>query len=364
MVCWLCCPFRRHLNPGRTGSSPRRGTRVRCDAGRAGTAAGKARDADRNRRGTGRSVRHRGRPPAPSSPRGRTPRRASGRTPTPRRTSSAVATATGCWWSSRRTPPTRPPGPGVPGRLRLELSRTRRCGPPTPAHRSMPGSAGPRHAARVRQAGRDRHGRPLRRRLRRGARRQRRARRACRRPVACGSARCAPAPRWRRCPALAAEVDRREGGVPVLRLPWPVEGAPPEGFATEVVLPLRPGARADVASALAGLPAELLLALPGLAGVEIVVDGARPHARGRTLRRPGPPHRRRRGDRLAGRRAVRGAGGRARRRPAGRGARPARLDGHLGGAPRRGRRPRPVARAGRSCTRRRRATSRSPCRCG
>ena len=75
-------------------------------------------------------------------------------------------------------------------------------------------------------------------------------------------------------PALAAEVDRREGGVPVLRLPWPVEGVPPEGFATEVVLPLRPGVRADVASALAGLPAELLLALRGLDTVEIAVDGA------------------------------------------------------------------------------------------
>src|SRR5688500_12382245 len=51
-------------------------------------------------------------------------------------------------------------------------------------------------------------------------------------------------------PALAEEVDRRAGGVPVLRLPWPAEGAPPKGFATEVVLPLRPGARSAVASAL------------------------------------------------------------------------------------------------------------------
>ena len=75
-------------------------------------------------------------------------------------------------------------------------------------------------------------------------------------------------------PALADEVARREGAVPVLRLAWPAEGAPPEGFATEVVLPLRAGARAAVRAALEGLEAELLLALPGLAEVEVVVDGA------------------------------------------------------------------------------------------
>ncbi|MBB3086583.1 hypothetical protein [Geodermatophilus sabuli] len=75
-------------------------------------------------------------------------------------------------------------------------------------------------------------------------------------------------------PALAAEVARREGGVPVLRLPWPAAGAPPEGFATEVVLPLRMGSRAAVRAALEGLGPELLLALPGLATVEVVVDGA------------------------------------------------------------------------------------------
>src|SRR3954447_9677380 len=64
-------------------------------------------------------------------------------------------------------------------------------------------------------------------------------------------------------PSLADELARRDGAVPVLRLPWPAEGAPPEGFATEVVLPLRPGARGAVAAALGALEAELLLALPG-----------------------------------------------------------------------------------------------------
>ena len=81
-------------------------------------------------------------------------------------------------------------------------------------------------------------------------------------------------------PGLGAEVARRDGAVPVLRLPWPAEGTPPEGFATEVVLPLRAGTRETVAAALGALPADLLLALPGLTGVEVVVDG-----RARTLTR-------------------------------------------------------------------------------
>src|SRR4051794_18349577 len=75
-------------------------------------------------------------------------------------------------------------------------------------------------------------------------------------------------------PALGEELERRGGAVPVLRLPWPADGTPPEGFATEVVLPLREGARPAVEAALAGLSTDLLLALPGLAAVEVVVDGA------------------------------------------------------------------------------------------
>src|SRR5687768_5701581 len=54
-------------------------------------------------------------------------------------------------------------------------------------------------------------------------------------------------------PGPAAELARRDGAVPVLRLPWPAEGTPPEGFATEVVLPLRAGVRATVAAALDAL---------------------------------------------------------------------------------------------------------------
>jgi hypothetical protein len=75
-------------------------------------------------------------------------------------------------------------------------------------------------------------------------------------------------------PVLAPELDRRDGAVPVLRLPWPAEGAPPDGFATEVVLPLRPGARDVVAAALEAVGAELLLALPGLVEIDVVVDGS------------------------------------------------------------------------------------------
>jgi hypothetical protein len=74
-------------------------------------------------------------------------------------------------------------------------------------------------------------------------------------------------------PGAATELARRNGAVPVLRLPWPALGTPPEGFATEVVLPLRPGVPAAVAAALRSLRAELLLALPGLSAIDVVVDG-------------------------------------------------------------------------------------------
>jgi hypothetical protein len=80
-------------------------------------------------------------------------------------------------------------------------------------------------------------------------------------------------------PALAEEVARRDGAVPVLRLPWPAAGGPPEGYATEVVLPLRAGAEELVAGALRDLSAEVLLALPGLSAVDVVVEGVERHLR-------------------------------------------------------------------------------------
>ncbi|MGQ0577146.1 MAG: sacsin N-terminal ATP-binding-like domain-containing protein, partial [Pseudonocardia sp.] len=76
-------------------------------------------------------------------------------------------------------------------------------------------------------------------------------------------------------PGVAAELARRGGQLPVLRLAWPVEPtepAAPEGYDTEVRLPLRPGLDAvALLVAARGQAADLLLALPGL--VEIAVGG-------------------------------------------------------------------------------------------
>ncbi len=72
-------------------------------------------------------------------------------------------------------------------------------------------------------------------------------------------------------PGLGGELRRREGHVPLLRLPLPAEGTAPEGYDTAVVLPLRDGAAQDLAERLlAGIDAALLLTLPGLA--EVVVE--------------------------------------------------------------------------------------------
>ncbi|MDP9220534.1 MAG: hypothetical protein M3P23_08340 [Actinomycetota bacterium] len=76
-------------------------------------------------------------------------------------------------------------------------------------------------------------------------------------------------------PELADELRRRDGQVPVLRLPFEAEGEPPQGFSTVVLLPLRDDAAADLAHRLLGdVDDALLLALPGLEQVEIEVDGA------------------------------------------------------------------------------------------
>ncbi|HEX3825961.1 MAG TPA: hypothetical protein VHV82_01700 [Sporichthyaceae bacterium] len=87
-------------------------------------------------------------------------------------------------------------------------------------------------------------------------------------------------------PAVAAEVARRGGAVPVLRLPFDVVAEPAPGWDTAVVLPLRdPAAAALVERLLAEIDDALLLALPGLASVEIAVGGGR---RLLTARRDGP----------------------------------------------------------------------------
>ncbi|CAG6393866.1 molecular chaperone Hsp90 [Streptomyces cocklensis] len=72
-------------------------------------------------------------------------------------------------------------------------------------------------------------------------------------------------------PGLEEELRRRDGHVPLLRLPLPAEGSAPDTYDTVVVLPLRDGAAQDLAGRLlAAVDDALLLALPGLA--EVVID--------------------------------------------------------------------------------------------
>ncbi|MFH8625284.1 sacsin N-terminal ATP-binding-like domain-containing protein [Streptomyces vietnamensis] len=82
-------------------------------------------------------------------------------------------------------------------------------------------------------------------------------------------------------PGLGDELRRRDGHVPLLRLPLPAEGTAPDGYDTVVVLPLRDAAAQDLAERLlASVDDALLLTLPGIA--EIVVETAEGV---RTLRR-------------------------------------------------------------------------------
>src|SRR5215204_4894807 len=69
-------------------------------------------------------------------------------------------------------------------------------------------------------------------------------------------------------PALAAELARRGGQVPVLRLPFPAADTPPPGWDTEVRLPLRAGTGELVERSLAELDPVLLLALPALETID------------------------------------------------------------------------------------------------
>ncbi|MFF4430039.1 sacsin N-terminal ATP-binding-like domain-containing protein [Streptomyces sp. NPDC001513] len=72
-------------------------------------------------------------------------------------------------------------------------------------------------------------------------------------------------------PGLGDELRRRDGHVPLLRLPLPAEGTAPDGYDTVVVLPLRDAAAEDlVERLLAGIDDALLLTLPGLR--EVVVE--------------------------------------------------------------------------------------------
>jgi hypothetical protein len=79
----------------------------------------------------------------------------------------------------------------------------------------------------------------------------------------------------REIPGVAAELARRSGHLPVLRLPFAADETPPEGFATAVTLPLRDEAAVLLVKRLVTEtgPA-LMLALPALARIEIELDGA------------------------------------------------------------------------------------------
>ncbi|MFJ2607383.1 sacsin N-terminal ATP-binding-like domain-containing protein [Streptomyces sp. NPDC087425] len=85
----------------------------------------------------------------------------------------------------------------------------------------------------------------------------------------------------RHSPGLGDEVRRRDGHLPLLRLPFAAQGTAPDPYDTAVILPLRDQVAADLAARLLDTVDDaLLLALPGLAEVVIeTADGER------TLRR-------------------------------------------------------------------------------
>ena len=86
----------------------------------------------------------------------------------------------------------------------------------------------------------------------------------------------------RNSPGLGDEIRRRDGHVPLLRLPFPAEGTAPGPYDTAVILPLRDTAAADLAERLLdAVDDALLLALPGLEEVVVETGDAEP----RTLSR-------------------------------------------------------------------------------
>ncbi|MGW1953841.1 sacsin N-terminal ATP-binding-like domain-containing protein [Streptomyces sp. NPDC001920] len=86
----------------------------------------------------------------------------------------------------------------------------------------------------------------------------------------------------RHSPGLGDEVRRRDGHVPLLRLPFAAEGTAPDPYDTAVILPLRDTPAADLAERLLhAVDDALLLALPGLEEVVVETGDDEP----RTLRR-------------------------------------------------------------------------------
>ncbi|MFD4558900.1 sacsin N-terminal ATP-binding-like domain-containing protein [Streptomyces sp. NPDC058469] len=86
----------------------------------------------------------------------------------------------------------------------------------------------------------------------------------------------------RHSPGLGTEIRRRDGHIPLLRLPFAAEGTAPDSYDTVVILPLRDTAAEDLAERLLNAVDDaLLLALPGLAEVVVEVGDQAP----RTLTR-------------------------------------------------------------------------------
>jgi hypothetical protein len=78
----------------------------------------------------------------------------------------------------------------------------------------------------------------------------------------------------RRSPGLGDEIRRRDGHVPLLRLPFAAEGTAPDPYDTVVILALRDAAAADLAERLLqAVDDALLLALPGLEEVVVEIEG-------------------------------------------------------------------------------------------
>ncbi|MGW7407056.1 sacsin N-terminal ATP-binding-like domain-containing protein [Streptomyces sp. NPDC054833] len=91
----------------------------------------------------------------------------------------------------------------------------------------------------------------------------------------------------RHSPGLGDEIRRRDGHVPLLRLPFAAEGTAPDPYDTVVILPLRDAAATDLAERLLqAVDDALLLALPGLAEVVVEINGEAP--RTLTRRTDGP----------------------------------------------------------------------------
>ncbi|WP_339130051.1 molecular chaperone Hsp90 [Streptomyces sp. f51] len=88
-------------------------------------------------------------------------------------------------------------------------------------------------------------------------------------------------------PGLGEEIRRRDGHVPLLRLPFAAEGTAPDPYDTAVILPLRDTAAEDLAERLLRTVDDaLLLALPGLEEVVVEIGDGEV----RTLRRTPAEH--------------------------------------------------------------------------